>query len=162
MVEFAAYRSSDISTTWVDKDRQSGILGTAVSVGSPVLTGESLELLAKQATDFVAREPKDSLYLIDDQKRIRKIVINEKYHAAKERRSQRITIAVFVAILFVTGLAIGPTSVGVPVTACVTALYVTAIRKGFMNEIEAGIGCETLLVLALSVISIFIRMLGRG
>lgn len=157
MAEFAAYRRSDVSTTWVGEDRQSGILGTAVSVGSPVLRAESLELLVEQATALVQREPEDSLYLLDDQKRIRKIVINERYHAAKERRSKRNTIATFVAVLFVTGVALGGAPLGIPAALCVAVLYVATIRNGFMNEVEAGIGYEALLVIALSAFSIFVK-----
>jgi hypothetical protein len=141
--------------SWVGRDPHLGILGTAESTGIPVLRADSLELLDQQATAFVEREPADSLYLIDDDKRIYKIVMNWQYHAAKDRRSQRNTKATFFVLFLVTGLAIGPVSVGVLVAVSVTVLYVAAIRKGIMNEIEAGIGSEVLLVLALSVISLF-------
>lgn len=131
------------------RDEPEGILGSINPEDLPLPEADDLVQLEAKAYAHLCAEPNDLLYLVDSEHRVRKIIVNGKYHEAIDRRER--TIAKLVAVLLFAIAALMAAALGnEPATnlvafACVTGVYLLAVRVGFMNEVEAGVTCTILL-----------------
>lgn len=160
---FAAYLTNDFRSRFSVEgcDTAAGILGVYDPHGdSPVTTAETLEQLEREAWAYLGQEPEVTLYLVDAEGRVRRIMINEKHHAIRHKYWAEIDnasrwTAILAALLTFAMTCLIAASVSVlgafPLVGFVgaVAFYTLLVRAGFFNEIEGALLCEILLILFL-------------
>ncbi len=160
---FAAYLANDFRSRFSveGRDTAAGILGVYDPRGdSPITTAETLEQLEREAWAYLGREPEVTLYLVDADGRVHRIMINEKHHAIRHKYSAEMETvrrwtAILAALLTFAMTCLIAASVSV-LGACplvgfigAVAFYTLLVRAGLFNEIEGALLCEILLILFL-------------
>lgn len=158
MATFLAFRGKGLSMSYERRDAPKGILGSISPKGLPVAQADDLVELQTKAYAHLGAEPNDLLYLVDSEHRVRKIIVNGKYHEAIDQRER--TIGKLVAVLLFAIVAMIASALGnepalnLMAFACVTGVYLLAVRARVMNEVEAGVTCTILLAVVLGVLAI--------
>ncbi|MCW3097087.1 MAG: hypothetical protein JWL77_2705 [Chthonomonadaceae bacterium] len=161
---FAAYdgRGRGMKTAYENRDNAAGILGTFhPGEDQPIATADTLDQLEREARAYLGSEPSALLYLTDADYRVRRILVNEKYHEETRKAKQKAVKAIIVLVFCFTclvGASLG--SLGIwPLVAFVgaLALYALFIISELLNEIEAAIPTELLLILCIIIIPMFLR-----
>lgn len=158
MAAFSMFRGKGLSMSYECHDEGSGILGSISPKSLPLAQADDLAELETKAYAHLCVEPNDLLYLVDSERRVRKIIVNEKYHevtAQRERTIAQLAAVLLFAIVTMIASALGKQpAIHLIAFACVTSVYLLAVRMRFLNEVEAGLACTILLVVVLGVLAV--------
>ncbi|MEX0938716.1 MAG: hypothetical protein WDZ59_12720 [Pirellulales bacterium] len=153
---FSAYqaRHNEMHFSIEGRDDASGILGIFnPNEAKPVLTADTLEELEQEARAHLGKEPDAFLYLTDGGRRVHRIMINEKHHAAIGRANRRTAVSVAILVFSFTcliGASLAPLGTLALLGFVGTAsLYFLILRWDLYNEIEGAVVCEILLIIVL-------------
>ncbi len=152
---FFAYRYVQWNPQHDVRDEAAGILGSVTPRGAPLLEADDLDSLTLSARAHLGSEPGDYLYLTDGENRVYKMLSNEKHHQALERASSGLWQTRVLLVFTVTALVGAALGGGLPALAAWAALslvFILVVRVGFLNEVEAGLTFEIMLLIILLVI----------
>lgn len=158
MARFLAFRGSGLSMSYECRDERSGILGAISPKGPPLTQADDLAELETKAFAHLCAEPNDLLYLVDSECRVLKIVVNEKFHEAVTHRDGTIAklgaVLLFAIAAMIASVLSKQPAINLIAFACVTSVYLLAVRMRLLNEVEAGLGCTILLVVVLGILAV--------
>ena len=138
------------------RDEAAGIIGSLRDLPNPIGTAGTHEAVIDIAYADLGRHPSDMLYVADSIGLLYDIVINQPYHDERSASRQAIVVARTCFVLAVLAsfatvvLSLG--YLGLTLMGASIAIYLTIVRSEFLNEIEAGVVCIILLLLASLVI----------
>jgi len=134
------------------RDEDAGIIGSLRDLPNPLGTADTHEAITEIAYAHLGRHPSDMLYIADSNGLLYDILINRPFHDERSASSRKIVVAwtcfVLTVLAFIATVLLGLGYVGLILMVASITLYLAIVRSEFFNEIEAGVVCVILVLLA--------------
>lgn len=153
-MQFLVYIESTpmLHIDYAARDEAAGTIGSLRDLTSPIGTADTHEAIMEIAYAHLGRHPSDMLYVADANGCVYDIVINRQYHDERSASGKVIVVAwtcfVLAVLALISTVLLGIGYVGLILMAVSISLYLAIVRSGFFNEIEAGVVCVILVLLA--------------
>ena len=158
---FVYARSNRENWSYEGRDEDAGILGSISPDSPPIAEGADLEEARLKGLAYLGSEPERSLRITDAEGRVYEILINSKHHSLLEKAERRLCIAIALLVFCVTTLVatvfIDTWPWALLCFVCILLCYVGHLKIGILNEVEAGLFCELILILILLLLPVWLK-----
>ncbi len=137
------------------RDKPEGVRGRMTGKNPPFASAETMDEIVELGYAHLGRNPDGFVYIADGDKRVLDTLMCNRYHDALDRQGKWHFMAwamlLNCVIAFAATIAFELGAFGMVAFAGFVCAYVLMVKLGLGNEVEAGLACMIMMVLALLV-----------